>query len=207
MFPKVNQNIFIDIVDQEHSCRSIIADITEKEVMISSPSDANVIGELVAGTPLRISFVTNDNQYRFGTEVLGVKKDAILLYRLKKPREQDVIKIQRREDFRVSASLPVTLNGQNCTSINISSGGILLSCSPQAELPTEEIFTGTFMLPSVNKVISKIDFDAQVIRTSPSEDGQRQTVALKFVHLGQSDQMKILQFCFEKQRQMRLKQR
>lgn len=207
MYPKVNQNVFIEVLHKEQSCRSIVADITVTEILISSPLDGSMIGELSEGTLLEVSFVANGNLYKFKTEVLGRKRDNILLYRIKKPLEKEVLRVQRREDFRVGTIQPAMINDHECTTINISSGGLLVSCQSNVVIEKDQLVSGTLKLPLQGREASEVAFTGEIKRIELLEEEGRKTVGIRFVQINQGDQTKILQFCFEKQRQQRLLQR
>lgn len=207
MYPKVNQNIFIEMLHKEQSCRSIVADITVTEILIGSPMDGSMIGELSEGALLEVSFVANGNLYKFKTEVLGRKRDNILLYRIKKPLEKDVLRVQRREDFRVGTIQPAMINGHECTTINISSGGMLVSCQRDVVIEKDQLVSGAIKLPLQGREASEVAFTGEIKRIELLEEEGRKTVGIRFVQINQGDQTKILQFCFEKQRQQRLLQR
>ncbi|ETI69355.1 flagellar brake protein [Neobacillus vireti] len=207
MYPKVNQNIIIDIKNHEQSCRSIIAEVEEHEILISFPMDRNIIGLFTEGTQLDIIFMADDHQYKFQTEIIGKKKDRIPLCRITKPQENEIIRIQRRENFRVNSHLRLMINEIKFNTINISSGGMLFSCGADVKLQEGEEVSGTLFVPNVqNKEAALIPFQGQIIRIHLLEQ-ERKNVGMKFTKMDKKDQMKIVQHCFEKQRQIRLKTR
>lgn len=208
MYPKVNQHIFIDIISQEKSCRSIVSEIGEKEILIGFPMDGNIIGLLTDGTRLDITFMSGDDQFRFQTQIIGKKRENITLLRISKPQEKEIIRIQRRDNFRVNSNLRLMVNENELTIINISVGGVLFSTSVDFEPLVGEVISGILLLPNAqNKEQESIAFQGQIKRINLIETQERKNVAIAFTTLSQRDQMKIYQHCFEKQRQVRLKQR
>ncbi|MFJ7726541.1 flagellar brake protein [Neobacillus sp. NPDC097160] len=207
MYPKINQNIIIDIKYHDQSCRSIIAEVGEDDILISLPLDRNIIGLLTEGTKVDIIFMADDHQYKFHSEIIGKKKDNIPLCRITKPQEREIIRIQRRDNFRVNSNLRLIINENKLYTINISSGGLLLSCGVDVQLEKGEEVSGTLFVPNTqNKESSLIPFQGEIIRIH-LQDQERKNVAMKFTKMDKKDQMKIVQHCFEKQRQMRLKTR
>lgn len=208
LYPKVNQNIVIDIISHDQSCRSIIAEVGGKEILIALPLDKNSIGLLTEGTKVSVMFMTGENQYKFQTEIIGKTKDKIALYRIKKPQEKEIIKIQRRDNFRVSSNLSLILNEKELNTINISVGGVLVSCSKDLQLQEGEVVSGSLLVPNKQKTEpEQIPYKARIKRIHVLKDDDRKNVAMEFTEIDQRDQMKIVQYCFEKQRQMRLKTR
>jgi c-di-GMP-binding flagellar brake protein YcgR len=208
MYPKVNQNIVIDIKSHDQTCRSIIAEIGKNEILIPFPMDMNTIGLLTEGTQLTVVFMSGENQYKFKTEIIGRKKDKIALFRITKPQEKEIIKIQRRDNFRVNSNLPFLLNENKLNTINISVGGMLFFCGTDLQLLEGEEVSGTLAVPNtMNKEAEIIPFQGQIKRISLINEEDRKNVAMAFTMIEQRDQMKIIQYCFEKQRQMRLKSR
>jgi c-di-GMP-binding flagellar brake protein YcgR len=208
LFPKVNQSIVINIKNEYQSCRSIVAEAGEKEILISAPMDKNMVGLLIVGTQLDVTFIAGKNKYKFQSEIIGTKKENILLYRITKPQEKEIIKIQNRENFRVNTNLRLVLNENELNTINISVGGLLFSSTVDLQLQKGEEIAGTLFVPNIlNKGLEPITFQGHIKRVNLINNEERKNVAVGFTKINQRDQMKITQYCFEKQRQLRLKER
>lgn len=204
MYPKINQNIFLNIPHQDQSYRSIIAEIEENEILVGFPVEADLIGFLPDGTELEITYITDRSLYRFHTKIVGRKNDTIRMYRVLKPAENMIKKIQRRDNFRVFTNLKIVLKDLQLSTINLSAGGALCACNANASFKKGEIVTGTLFVPSANnKGIEPISFNAQVKRIDPSEHADINNVAVEFTSINQREQMKIVQYCFARQREMR----
>ncbi|MFD0824969.1 flagellar brake protein [Neobacillus sp. M.A.Huq-85] len=206
MYPKIGQNIEILIKDRDYSCRSIIAEIGEHEILIAVPLNRSVIGMLGSGTLIDVFFLEEENQYKFQTEIIAKTKDTkIPLYRLTKPLESEIIRIQRRENFRVNSNLRLIVNEKELATINISVGGLLFSDGMDNLLEIGDQISGTLYIPNPqNKDIDPINFSGMIRRVNLIEKPERKNIAVEFTNLTQRDQMKVIQHCFEKQRQMRL---
>ncbi|NHC21341.1 hypothetical protein G6554_24330 [Bacillus sp. MM2020_4] len=202
MYPKVNQNIVMNILSEGSICRSIVAEISEDEILISQPMDGKMFG-MPRGTRLAISYMIGENKYKFEAFIIGRKKDNIPLYRITKPKEKEISKIQRRENFRVPTSIPVKIANMEINTINISAGGMLLSFTRECSFPLGEQLTGMIYIPETNP----IPFKGVIKRIIQMEDTGIKQVGVKFTVLERKDEAKIVQYCFEKQRQARLKER
>lgn len=165
MYPKVNQNIMIDIKSHGRTFRSIIAEVGEEEILISFPLDRKIIGLLPEGSLVDIIYMVDENQYKFLSKIIGRKTDTIPLCRISKPQEKEIIRIQRRDNFRVNSHLLLMINENRLYTINISAGGILFSCGLEMELQQGELVLGTLILPSIQgKDTAIIPFQGQIKR-------------------------------------------
>jgi c-di-GMP-binding flagellar brake protein YcgR len=208
MYPKVNQNITIKLKSQDQSWKSIVAEVGKEDILIGFPMDRTIFGLLQNGTTIEVTYTLGENKYKFSTEIIGREIENILLFKLKKPQENEIIKIQQRENFRVKANLRLILKEKESNTINISAGGLLCSCGLDLPLKQGEVVPGTIFIPSIaNDEIASIPFQGEIIRVELVKELERKKVALKMIKLEQQDQKKIIQYCFEKQRQMRLKER
>ena len=195
----------IDIKSHNQTFRSIIAEVGEEEILISFPLDRKIIGLLPEGSLVDIIYMVDENQYKFLSKIIGRKTDTIPLCRISKPLEKEIIRIQRRDNFRVNSHLLLMINENRLYTINISAGGILFSCGLEMELQQGELVLGTLILPSIKrKDTAIIPFQGQIQRIHVLKNLDRKNIALKFTEMDNRDQMKIVQHCFERQRQSRL---
>lgn len=195
----------IDIKSHDQTFRSIIAEVEEEEILISYPLDRKIIGLLPQGSLVDIIYMVDENQYKFQSEIIGRKTDTIPLCRISKPQENEIIRIQRRDNFRVNSHLLLMINENRLYTINISAGGILFSCGLDMELQHGELVLGTLILPSIQgKDTALIPFQGQIQRINVLKNLDRKNIALKFTEMDNRDQMRIVQHCFERQRQSRL---
>lgn len=207
MYPKVNQNIVVDIKSEGQMCRSIVAEVGEEEILIGFPQDRSIMGMLHVESEINITYFSDDSKYKFSSKILGRTNDNILLYRIKKPQKNEIERIQERENFRVNANLRLILNEKELNTVNISAGGLLFSCRLDLPLMEGEEISGTLHIPiNPNKDLEQVSFQGKIKRISLTGDNLR-NVALEFSAVHQRDQMKIMQYCFEKQKQNRLRER
>jgi c-di-GMP-binding flagellar brake protein YcgR len=205
---KVNQNIVVNVESEDQTFQSIVAEITEKEIFISMPLDGLVMRNLPVNTSISVYYSSDDNQYKFPSAIVGKISDNISLYRIVKPQPKDMVKIQRRDNFRVKTNLSLRLNEQEYTTLNISAGGLLFSCNKDLNFKIEDAVTGILVIPPIdNKAIDPIHFQGAVRRVSQNDDPNKIYVALEFVRLNDRDQMNLVQYCFYKQKQNRLIQK
>ncbi len=202
MYPKVNQNIVIEIKNEEKNFKSIVAEVGNKEILIGFPMDLKIIGLLPDETIVYITYLVGEYLYKFQTSIIGKRNDNIPLFRVVKPKEVDIKKIQRRDNFRVKANLSLRLKDTELTTVDISAGGIQFSCKDSFEIQYGEVISGTLKIPGESE---PVNFEALVRRIGGNNIEERKNVAVAFSSLNQKDQVKITRYCFEKQRKMRLK--
>lgn len=204
MFPKINQNIVIDIFSKGHSYRSIVADIIEKEILIGFPLGGDDLALYPNGTKIEVSYIIDGNKYGFQAEIIGRKIEIIPLYRITRPQPNEIKRIQLRENFRVNANLQVIITNHKFYTVNISAGGLLFTVGDELKLYQGEMIAGTLMVPGSNNGNPEpIPFHAEIIRLHKPVDQDRANVAVKFVRIEPRNQSKLLQYCFEKQKQNR----
>lgn len=174
MYPKVNQNIVIKLKYTDKSFRSIVADIGEKELLVGIPLDRKNIGLVVDGSKLEIFFLSGENQYKFSTKMLGKTRDKIPMYRVTKPEAQEIVKVQRRDNFRVRTNLRLIMKEKELITIDLSVGGTLISSKLDFEVEEAESVSGTLIIPNkINKNPEFIPFQGLVIRIELIEDIER----------------------------------
>ncbi|MCD4839683.1 flagellar brake domain-containing protein [Neobacillus sedimentimangrovi] len=206
MYPKISQNIMIELKNVNKTCKSIVAEIEENEILIVFPMLRTIMGHISEGDKLEISYLINENKYKFDSQVIGRKNGTVPLLRITKPIENEIVRVQRRDNFRVKANLDLIVNDTTVTTLDISGGGLQFTCKTDLELQEGSEMTGTLIVPtSHNNDSTPINFVGQVKRIQMNKDESLKNVAVQFTKLNQKDQMKIIQFCNYKLRQIRLK--
>jgi c-di-GMP-binding flagellar brake protein YcgR len=207
MYLKINQQILIALAWKDVSFRSIVAEIQDEEILISIPV-TNQIGILPNETDIEVTFKSGDDLFKFKTQIVGKKLDNIPLYIIKKPNEKQITRIQRRENFRVNLNLKLLLDKNEFTTINVSAGGVLFSTSLNNDLQEGDVVSGTILVPnSQNNDIENISFQGEIKRIYLPENNEIKYIGMQFIEISDQDQTKIVQSCFEQQRQMRLKRK
>ena len=153
--------------------------------------------------------------YSWDTKVLDVIHANIHLIRVTRPRKEDVSKIQRREFFRMPLRLKVTLETEDGASqlhgetINISGGGMAVSCPPNTPAKRGDRLRGTLALPPEDEGQqgeTEVPVTVEVVRVDPvSADGNRTIGYCKFIELEPKNQAAIIRLCNKRQRELHLK--
>lgn len=206
MWPKVNDSIIIGILEENRTYVSTVAEVRNEELLITYPIGDGEVKIISLNTPIDISFISNGNRFRFHSQIIGRTKDVIPLYRIQKPKEDEIVKVQNRDNFRVQANLKVRIKQRDFTTINISGGGILFRCPSDFELEEGEKVSGSLFIPtSSNKVIESIQFEAKVVRVSLQDNSKH--VGIAYTAIVEKQRQKVIQYCFLNERKDRLMKR
>jgi c-di-GMP-binding flagellar brake protein YcgR len=206
MYPKIGQNIMVELKNVDMTCKSIVAEIRENEILIAFPMFRTIMGHILEEDKLEISYLINENKYKFESQVIGKNNGDVPLLRITKPKEHEIVRVQRRENFRVKANIQLIMNETTVTTLDLSAGGLQFTCMPDLGIQEGSEIAGTLIVPTPHNNDSiPINFVGQVKRIHLNKDEDRKNVAVQFTRLDQKDEMKIIQYCNYKQRQMRLK--
>jgi c-di-GMP-binding flagellar brake protein YcgR len=208
MYPKVNESIIVDIPVENNAYFSIIAEVRNEDILITCPIVSGLFQIIPLETPIEITYIMNGDRFKFHSQIIERIKDNIPLYRIQKPKQEEIIRVQNRDNFRVLAALKVKIKQKEFTTMNISGGGLLFLCQPDFELKEEEIVSGSLFIPtSSTKVVGSIQFEAKVVRISSQENTNMKNVGISYTKIDEKQRKKIIQYCFQKQREEYLMER
>ena len=117
-----------------------VQDIETGRLRVDQPIVDQRILQLEVGTRLKVHFHRADGSYEFDTYIIG--KDQINMPCLILAEPQELVRIQRREYFRVDTSIEITLVPHETSSfkgcdaiigevVNISAGGVKIKIKPE----------------------------------------------------------------------------
>ncbi len=167
---------------------------------------------LIIGTELIGSFVTNENVYRFQTEVTGHLKENIPMISLTYPGDDQLIRIQRRQFVRINTNLDVAVHPKvnefqafTAVTSNISAGGTALLLPKSTNLKkAQEIFIW-FALPFHRDGIEYIKVKGKIIRLILDDHDFYVKAPIQFLNIDEDTRQTLIQFCFNQQILMRRK--
>lgn len=100
--------------DQFQRYKSKIMDFDEDTISIDYPVElhSNRMLYVMNGEQLKISFVEEESEqaYQFITMVIGKRKETIPLLVLSCPKQEDIVRIQRREFVRINYAIDVAVH-------------------------------------------------------------------------------------------------
>lgn len=208
---KIGRNITLTIKDEYFKSR--IIDINDKYIFLDIPVNINTRKTefLQADTKLVAKYIGDDGAcYSFSTEIINRKLTQIPKLVVGLP--QRIERIQRREFVRINTAVDIALHSQTHTfspfttvTSDISGGGLSLILPPKRRLPVEELIDVYIILHMEKGDIYYICTESKVLRTEVGKD-QLITASVKFKNITPQEQQLIVQFCLEKQREIRRKE-
>ncbi len=194
--------VYVEGGNFEGTYSSYIYDIDDKYIYIAMPTNEKGLKAVIMdGGKLSVSFVDRRGfRIGFHSTVVDIeRKGNNIVYKLKKPTQ--FVKIELRENFRVEALIECEffyfkkgkINKASGTIIDISAGGIRLSCDIDLEIR--------------DKIFLKFDLDgymleqveAEVVRKAITGDKDIKHYGLRFVNLDKDKENRIIKFCIKKQ--------
>lgn len=212
MILKVGTVIFLtkEDSDDESKYKSRIVDIQEDFVMIDYPAhvETGKTTFLTNDTELFITFTDElKMSYGFKTVVQGRRLEGIPMLQLAYKGDDYLIKVQRREFVRVDANVDVAVETEEKTvrlvTADISAGGLAINLPTLNTLEEQTNVKLLIVLPFAKRAIEYVRVEAKVVRIW--EEKERNIASLEFLDISSADCQQIVQFCFERQLQLKKK--
>lgn len=212
----IGQEVIIEVF-KEHiwqKYKSKIMDVSQEILFIAYPvhMETNKILYLSNGKQVKVSFVDEDEQaYEFISLITGKKKDTIPLLKIIKPRESDIVNIQRRQFLRINWAIDIAVHAINSefppfttVTSNISAGGMSIIVNKQIHLKLGQEILCWLVLPRTNGTYHYLKIKCKVIRIQELNQAKH-LVSLEFVNKTEQEEQMIIRFCYEAQVMMKKK--
>ena len=217
MYPKVSQFLYLHVesMDEEESKReykSRIADIGEETITMEVPIDEQTgrYKRLVQGDRISAFFVGEGGvKNYFDSRVVGLKEEAIRLVLIEKPQLESIVKVQRRNFFRVPARLEVAVKLSDqvrflAATSDVSGGGVSFITDDQYPVEQGMQIFCWMVVPFKNESIEHVSFQGELVRVKQLENGKCLCM-LQFAKMENRDREKVMRYCFERQLDFRKK--
>lgn len=212
MLPKVNQTMFIQTSgdaneDQASLLRSRLADMDESSLYIEIPLEekSGRYHRAHPGDEFKVIYYTAEGvKHQFSTTVNGFRKEeSIPLIEIRKPQPDEIKKEQRRNFLRVEAQLEIAVRiGDKMRFValteDVGGGGISFRCERKWPIKPNVKLHCWLLIPYRSGSIAHAQFDGEVIRVMEAEPNHY-IVMIRFVDIAESDQQKVIRYCFERQ--------
>lgn len=215
MLPRINQMMYLQILpvqdqDSANTLRSRVADVDGESIWLEIPLDekSRRYHRPMIGERLRIFYFTNSGvKHTFETETTDLKKDKIMLFAVRKPDPSEISSEQRRNFLRVEAQLEIAVrlgDKLRFTAITDDVGGGGCSFRVDRKYPLEPGVTLScwLLLNYRNGNIAHAKFEGEIVRVRHEEEGFKSLVMMRFKDISESEQQKIIRYCFERQLDM-----
>ncbi|WP_438351293.1 flagellar brake protein [Paenibacillus sp. FA6] len=215
MYLKISEVLYMNINSSDEKkvgivYKSRITDIEEESFLIEIPmqEDNGQLKRLYLGDELSVYFLTEDGvKHYFNTYVLGFKEDIIRMVRVRKPKPEEISKIQRRTYFRVNANLEIAVQKEDTTRFitqteDLSGGGLSFFAESKHHLKEGERLSCWVLIHYKNGLVEHIPLKAEIVRIKNSEHN-RNIVMLRFTEIFNTERQKLIRYCFERQMDFR----
>lgn len=206
--------VFRDNLWQKY--KSKIMDIDEETISIAYPvhMETKKVLFLATGEQVKVAFVEKEGQaYEFISFVSGRKNDTIPLLTILKPKDNDIVKIQRREFVRVNWAVDVAVHpirGEfspfTTVTTDISAGGASIIVNKQVDLKVGQEIRCWFVLPRSNGSYNYLKFVCKVVRIQDLNPLSN-AVSVQFLEKTSQEEQTLIRFCYETQVAMKQKER
>lgn len=168
---------------------------------------------LPKGTYMQSSYIGNDQSvYSFTTKVIAKVNITIPALAIRIPKKTDIKRIQRREYVRIETAVDVSVHHTQdsikvftTVTSDISGGGMSIILPTAKTLCENDNLNLWIVLQMHNGKFHYIYSQSKVVRVI-TDKSSIHTASIKFETISKQDQQAIIQFCFEKQRELRTKE-
>lgn len=215
MLPKVNQTMFLQLAsesgqDRAPTYRSRIADLNAESVFIEIPMDEQTkrYYRTHAGERLIANYFTADGvKHQFATVVKGIRKDIVNLVEIQMPQPDEITKEQRRSFLRVETELEIAVRiGEKTRFValteDVGGGGVSFRCERKWPIVKGMKLNCWLLIPFRANTVTHAQFVGEVVRVNEVEP-KHYVVMMKFDEIQDSEQQKVIRYCFERQIDMR----
>ncbi|WP_168735638.1 flagellar brake protein [Cohnella fermenti] len=215
MLPKVNQTMFLQISgeagqDQAPTYRSRIADLTAESIFIEIPMNEETkrYYRTQPGEQMTASYYTADGvKHQFTTVVRGIAKDVVTLIEIRMPHPDEISKEQRRSFLRVETELEIAVRlGEKvrftALTADVGGGGISFRCERKWPIVKGMKLNCWLLVPFRTNTVTHAQFIGEVVRVNEVEP-KHYMVMMRFDDIQDSEQQKVIRYCFERQLDMR----
>lgn len=210
---KLSGNKKIDVLYEEQVYKSMIQDITDKQISISVPiKDGNLIS-IRNGENFEVLYYEKQNVFKFDGIVIGRStENNVLQLLIAYPQEISIM--QRREFFRVEVvyyiqylKMENEIDGANVLKpidyhqenkgilLDISGGGLKLKLR-------DKLNAGDVIITSIPMYGEKLIVKGKIVRCEVDE-GEKYLCGVAFENIDNRTQEKIIHFIFDKVRKQR----
>jgi len=212
VLPKINQMMYIQLeTDNEPvTLRSRVADTDETSFYIEVPLNekSRRLYRATLGERMQFYYFTQEGvKHLFASEVTGFRREAVALLAIRKPDIGEITKDQRRSFLRVETNLELAVRLGNKMRFvgvteDVGGGGASFVCERKWPIVPNAVLSCWLLLSYKDGSIAHAKFEGEVVRVLPVEP-EKHLVMMRFKEISDSDQQKIIRYCFERQLDLR----
>lgn len=201
-------------IEKKYRCK--IVEKNEHYLFIDYPVnvESKKTATLPKGTYMKASYIgTDQSVYSFNTNVVAKVNVTIPALAINIPKKEDITRIQRRSFVRIETAVDVSVHKTDCedqsfatVTSDISGGGMSIILSKREMLDEKDDLEVWIVLKMQNDDFCYIYSKASVVRVLTDKNNIH-TASIKFESMNKLDQQTVIRYCFEKQRELRTKER
>nr|WP_306220228.1 flagellar brake domain-containing protein [Cohnella sp. WQ 127256] len=210
--PKINQTMYIqtETGSEPATLRSRVADEDNQNIYIEIPFNekSRSLYRAQLGEEFQFYYFTQDGvKHLFTSTVTGFRKETVSLVAIRKPSLEEITKEQRRSFLRVEANLELAVKfgdklGFVAVTEDLGGGGVSFTCERRWPISQNDVLSCWLLLNYKGGSVAHANFEGEVVRVLPTET-DKHLIMMRFQDIGESDQQKIVRYCFERQLDMR----
>ncbi|TYR82570.1 glycosyltransferase [Priestia megaterium] len=194
--------------------RCKVVDYTHNQIFVDYPLNEKTQRTtfLTKGTKLNVTFIGEDKAvYTFLSEVIGRTIQDIPVIQLTYPGDDELEAVQRRNFFRVPATLEVHVAHQKnqqeilkTLTSDISAGGMAVSFQKRGHFQVGDLVAISIEFPVENKK-ELIELQGEVIRVTEPIPNKVGKLSLQFINLDKKVKEKLVRYTLKRQLELRRK--
>lgn len=196
--------------DQTEIYQSIVGRSDENSLYIGplSHKKSSSVKKLVMGEELYAYYlVDNEIKHYFSTMVTGFDSTSSLS-RIRKPLQEEISIVQRRQYLRVKAQIEVAIKKEDQRFVaiteNVSAGGLSLTTDVTNKVQKNDLLECWLLLHMKNGKIEHIPLTARVMSVINSSSLTPRYL-LEYTVISETDRQKMIRYCFERQFDFRVR--
>ncbi|TFE29966.1 flagellar brake protein [Cohnella luojiensis] len=208
MLPKINETLYIqtESATEPVTLRTRIADEDDQSIYMEIPIDEKSRKSYLSqvGETFQIYFFTQEGvKHLFQSSVTGFRKDIVPLVAIRKPLPGEITKDQRRSFLRVEANLELAVSIYDkikfvAITEDVGGGGVSFICEKKWPVVQNAVLSCWLLLSYKGGTIAHARFEGEVVRVLEA-DPDKHLIMMRFQDIADSDQQKIIRYCFERQ--------
>lgn len=201
--------------EEETKLKSKIIDKDEHYLYIDYPiNEITSKTEFIPIDTYLAGFYTDHEKVplHFPTQVIKKVNLIVPALALQIPKPEEIKRIQRREYVRVPTAVDIAVHGLSddlipftTVTTDISGGGLAIVLPKNIFLEKGLTLNLWIVLPMSSSETEFININGEIIREVKQEASFR-FASIRFTSITHQDRQKIIRFCFEKQREQRVKE-
>ncbi|GMA55759.1 c-di-GMP-binding flagellar brake protein YcgR [Alicyclobacillus sacchari] len=208
--PSIGGSVRIRVNNQDSKYyKSRVADVDEQCLYVDVPVDP-VTGkefEIHVDESVVVEYTVSETEvYRYTAHIQGLSYIPTPAIRVEHPAHAtDLERIQRREFFRISLDVPVTVMCERMSkefilqSIDISGGGIAVMTKSAIDIRMNDVVRISLILPYIDY---NLKTSCQVVRVQTEANGIT-TLSMRFVDISERERDQVIRYTFMRQRALR----